>query len=961
MAKIKIKGELPKGFKIVDGKIVEEQIMDHGGAVSGDQVDYGLVTTPQYGGSTTAFNDSDNQDVRYSLSKVPRENANIEAEGGETVLTDLNDDGNFGLYDIKGPRHSSGGVPMYLPEQSFIFSDTKRLKFTADEGMEFGLTGKRKTPAEISKVFSINDYYAELDSEFADNISSRSAELMLKKNMEDLSKLAFMQEAKKNFEDGVPLASHPYLMSVGIDPLQFTAQVEQISLQQAQQQAIEQLSPSQREQLEYLQMVIAQAQEQEQASQQMNMPQNQEQGDGLVEEMNLADANNSMMETAKFGTELSDFMRRAQEGPGTDGGGRKYDIMGREVDRATYIDYIVRNNMIRNIDGTLNDTYKDANFTEEEIQMYGKALSPEVPEGWDSFNIQPLEGDLSLSKAPSENEELSGLFDENNTSDNNPSVNSNFKNPYPVGSEEYKKLQEYNDQGYVITEKDGKIRIYKPGSSSFSEQDETVIGDYEVVGKGDVQIYSDDIEGQGDVIAESGIGRYRKGMLAGNRPKNQGAIYNNQIVDGVYDPSIAKDRSSGIYAYGSPAIKSEEAKKDFELRWGDVIAEIPGFDFNKDANDPQWLEFQNKAEEVRKKEAEAQGIPYVPYFKKKGSDGYVPGEAWDGAFGLHTFNTPRLDVDFKPEEEIFMDLPKKPPVPPKVPPLETPDPLPKRWWAQDENNLMTLGTLDDTLRLPFGVPLERQKIDYVLDDYTGAIGANIAALNTVSSALGAAGGPQAIARSNVFGKTLDANAKAINRVNQNNVKTMNRVATLQPQLDLTVDRLNNAINQQVYDNTQLALENYENNANMRAIKANELFNTGATNAANTYNLNQLYDNFNINPSMYGDAEFTEDGRKLYKDSQADNLQDFYDKVVEYEKNTGQPMPDKTQESLYAAMGLGQPQQPEGTTVGQKELRESEIVGYPGTYNLNTDAGKEGKEKKKLPKWAVPFYSGKMGA
>ena len=148
---------------------------------------------------------------------------------------------------------------------------------------------------------------------------------------------------------------------------------------------------------------------------------------------------------------------------------------------------------------------------------------------------------------------------------------------------------------------------------------------------------------------------------------------------------------------------------------------------------------------------------------------------------------------------------------------------------------------------------------------------------------------------------------------------------------------------------------------MRAIKANELFNTGATNAANTYNMNQLYDNFNINPTMYGDVEFTEDGRKLFKDNQENSLQDFYDKVLEYEKNTGQPMPDKTQETLYAAMGLGQPQQPEGTTVGQKELRESEVVGYPGTYNLNTDAGREGKEKKKLPKWAVPFYSGKMGA
>ena len=60
----------------------------------------------------------------------------------------------------------------------------------------------KKTPAKISKRFGLNDYYGELNSQFSDNISSTSAELMLKKNMEDLSKLSFMQEAKKNFDDG---------------------------------------------------------------------------------------------------------------------------------------------------------------------------------------------------------------------------------------------------------------------------------------------------------------------------------------------------------------------------------------------------------------------------------------------------------------------------------------------------------------------------------------------------------------------------------------------------------------------------------------------------------------------------------------------------------------------------------------------------------------------------------------
>jgi len=256
MAKIKI-NKLPKGFKLVDGKVVEDKLMRDGGDLrTGDQADYGLVTTPpNYFGDTT-FNNSSDESVRYSLSSVPRDNANIEAEGGETVLTDLNDNGDFGLYNINGPRHSQGGVPMFLPEQSFIYSDTPKLKFTKDEMSEFGMGGDKKTPAKISNTFGLNQFYAELNFDYADNISSRSAELMLKKNMEDLSKLAFMQESKKDFEDGVPLASHPYLISVGIDPLEFTAKMEKISVEQARQKAIEALSPAEQEQLQYLQMMM---------------------------------------------------------------------------------------------------------------------------------------------------------------------------------------------------------------------------------------------------------------------------------------------------------------------------------------------------------------------------------------------------------------------------------------------------------------------------------------------------------------------------------------------------------------------------------------------------------------------------------------------------------------------------------------------------------------------------------
>ena len=960
MRKVKI-NKLPKGFKLVDGKVVEDKLMRDGGDLrTGDQADYGLVTTPQnYVGDTT-FNNTSDESVRYSLSSVARDNANIEAEGGETVLTDLNDNGDFGLYNTRGPRHSQGGVPMFLPEQSFIYSDTPKLKFTKDEMNEFGMGGDKKTPAKISNTFGLNDYYAELDSDYADNISSRSAELMLKKNMEDLSKLAFMQESKKDFEDGVPLASHPYLLSVGVDPLEFTAKMEEISVEAARQKAIEALSPAQQEQLQYLQQMIAQSQ-QGQAPQQGGNPQGnvgpQEQmamegnpQQGQIDQMDLSGANNGMMQTARFGSELGDFLEKAQEGPGTDKGsseGSTYNVNGQIVGREEYIDYQIRNGMHIDMSGKLKPEFVES-LTLEEKNKYGQALVD--VEDYDVFDVNGNKARFNqdwneVTENPMvDNEDtvpISGIPPMQDDGTKVTTGDDNFKNPYKEGTEDYKKLQKYHDEGYTITEKDGKINIFKAGESKWEQQTSKRKSGSGTPTTGGVPIYSEDIEGQGNVVNESGIGRYRYGSLSeGSRDKKQ--------------------NTAGESSFGSADIDLEESKVDFTDRWGDITETIDGFDYNLPRGTPaykkQWKEFQTKAEATRKQEATDMGIPYVPYFKTAGTDGFVQGEGFDGALGLHTFNTPRLDVDFTKEERYEMDLPPGIPPPQIIPPPETPEGIPKRWWAQDENNLTTLAALDDTLRTPFGVPIERQKIDYVLDDWAGQVGANNSALSTMANALTAAGGPQALLRSNVFGATMDKNAKDQMSVNQKNVGTMNRVASLQPQLDMKVDMINNKINQGVYDNTQLALENYEQNNNKRMIKANELFNAGATNASNTYNLNQLYDNYNINPQLYGDAEFTTDGRKLVKTNQQDKLNSYYDKVADYEVKTGKPMPDKLMEQLYPGAVTDDAE----LTAGQQEYERNRQAGNSGAYNNATTTGKKGLEIGKIPRWAVPFYTGKVG-
>ena len=266
--------------------------------------------------------------------------------------------------------------------------------------------------------------------------------------------------------------------------------------------------------------------------------------------------------------------------------------------------------------------------------------------------------------------------------------------------------------------------------------------------------------------------------------------------------------------------------------------------------------------------------------------------------------------------------------------------------------------IKDELFLPWAPELEDQKIDYVLDDYTGRVNANNASLNTMASALGAYG-PQALARSNVFGKTLDANAKAINQVNSNNVKTMNQVATLQPQLDMKVDQLNAAKDTKLYDDTVTTLQNAQNFTNWKTAKSNELYNAGITNAANTANMNDLYNYYDINPQAAGRVQWGDNGRDLYKDSQKPRVDDFKDFYTDLQ---GQ-FPDQElnlNDTLKTWMTLSSGNTNSSPITKQKnEAANNGLTGYSGSNVQITR--RHGGGTKKMKKWALPFYSGKMGA
>jgi hypothetical protein len=173
---------------------------------NGDQRNYSLVDRNDLYIKVNPINQDSN--VKNTISAVPREEANIEAEGGETVIGDINNDGFLEHSKIVGKRHPKGGVPLNVAPGSFIFSDTKKLKIKDPEVLSiFGITNFDKagvTPAKIAQRYPMNNYMNILKDDATDPVSKRTASQMLKNNLEKLGMLALVQESMKGFPDGVP-------------------------------------------------------------------------------------------------------------------------------------------------------------------------------------------------------------------------------------------------------------------------------------------------------------------------------------------------------------------------------------------------------------------------------------------------------------------------------------------------------------------------------------------------------------------------------------------------------------------------------------------------------------------------------------------------------------------------------------------------------------------------------------
>jgi hypothetical protein len=161
------------------------------------------------------------------ITAVPREEANLEAERNETVL--MNVGGIPAHFKIGGKRHFEGGTPLNLPENSFIYSDTAKMKIKDPTILaQFGMSPKKGgyTPAEIAKKYDINSYRKILADPNSDDLQRKTAELMITNNNLMLSKLSLIQESKKGFPQGIPVVGMPYVLSQNMEAAELMPQTE---------------------------------------------------------------------------------------------------------------------------------------------------------------------------------------------------------------------------------------------------------------------------------------------------------------------------------------------------------------------------------------------------------------------------------------------------------------------------------------------------------------------------------------------------------------------------------------------------------------------------------------------------------------------------------------------------------------------------------------------------------------
>lgn len=816
---------------------------------------------------------------KTTLGPVPESMATLEAEKGETAFVpDV--DGLPAHYMIGGKRHSQGGTPLNLPENSFIFSDTSSMKIKDPKVLEeFGMPAKKGgyTPADVAKRYDINKYREILSDKTTDKMAKETAEKMIANYNVKLAKLALYQESKKGFPDGIPTVALPYLSMNAIQPQDVLPIKEsQTPAMQGAMDEVEAASNPTEEQFEA------------------------EQTQPLARYGGVADRikNNPLLKKVyakmggakkRFNPETGIYMTMAEGGPVfTDGNGVQYSKETSSIDIPAMFGYGGQQ-MFE--DGGQPNTPVDASKPADKTIPEDKIKKIDDPTLAVGDYYKDAEGKVrkvTKIKATDKivNKSVSGK--------------ENYKPKFGSLEEDVKKAEEImkglEEKGYAKKGDTGWI-VYRGAAKALNLADKDFL---------------------------TGLSSYNKGEDG----KSLGAPGFKIAKQSSYeDKSMKKKVNDGFYGYADPNM--------VELRFWQARnpnASIEEFDkmdaATKLQNRKDMLKFYKYSDEEIKNLGDKINDPATLYTKEFVSDkknglvkrnqekfetsGYRSQLGDDFMFGLEHLD--KYNMEMAPEGELAdaevvkekddkeieagkLDVNPKPQMGPE-------------WWLQDV--IKTAGAAGDMARvqkrLPWAPKLNPVLMDPTFYDPTRELAATQEQYNIGTQGATAYAPSQALnARmSQMAGQGAKAAADILGRYNNLNVGQANQFAATKTQVLNQANASNAEITKGLFDATTIANQQYDNAKNQARQELRQSYIDAITNKEQAYALNQLYPNYQIDPSQGGRLYFNA-GDELTGQTTADNAS-----IAAYKKIKNDPELQGIDDSTLIQLitGKGYTQQPQ---------------------------------------------------
>lgn len=835
-------------------------------ARTGYQVQGSLINdVPAMGGADyNAYIGKPKPSLSKFITAVPREEANLEAEGGETVYGDLNGDGMPEHKTIKGPRHHSGGVPLALPDDTFIFSDTQSMKIKDPKILAmFGKSaGKSYTPAALAKQYDLDNYRKILQDPDSDKIARKTAELMIKNYNMKLGALALAQESKKGFPQGIPAVAQPYMGINGITEEQLIPQ----KLKKVHQQ-FDQMYP------------------------QTSSEETMESPTGLQD--NEAEALNQGQPVAEYGMSMG----------------------------VTSRNYMGRRNTINNIpraeDGKEVTTPKQKVYTSDNLPadaVVRDRLTIDTKPG--DFIKQPDGTYLKVSKSN---------FKFNPTADTRSlkMSASEFKAKSP---ENAKLINDANTiiekgikDGTIISDKNGNIKITGKWSGDFKDR---ITLSKALNATNAAGVFGTD---KYKIISQGATGPYSKLNEKTGKLKGSGSFVAGFTPE-LYEQRFVYERAKGLGMSDEEAFAEAEKRKNDPAIRRQYLTTLGVKDIPTDDKELMSPDFYKKhyADITQGIERVTGASDYRPAIGNEQLSGF---EHFD-ALGFTPEHTYEQDIpEQTPEAAATTTEAKKCPcqkmdgtiIDTGVDPntgecnpceenIQVPgEPAP--WWLQDTIN--TTGAFGDLMSIkkymPWapGVDLETPRPTFL--DPTRELAAQAEQANIQTQGIGQFAGSQAQSAraTGVQGEAAKQAANTLSQYNNANVNLANQFEFKRADVANQEQMMKQAAASKLYDQNTIANQQFDNSKMALRNNLRKYYTNAITNRAKTDALNQLYPQYAVDPSTGGFMHFTK-GKDFT--GELDNTKTF-DDMFTYYKSKG--MSDENaiaaaKSSINTKMGLNTP-------------------------------------------------------